>query len=133
MYPASCFHFVVSFGVHCTLLNMASVCLLTRLASPRAEALEGWLALALGLGLGLGLALGLVDADALGEVVLVAVGLALELAAGTILAEVEAVLVALADGDGVAFAVELELAEGLVLGDALGEAAADDDELLAPV
>ena len=51
-----------------------------------------------------------------------ALGLALELAAGTILAEVLAVLVALADGDGVAFAVELALAEGLALADALGEA-----------
>ena len=49
-------------------------------------------------------------------------GLALELAAGTILAEVLAVLVALAEGDGVAFAVELALAEGLALADALGEA-----------
>ncbi len=54
-----------------------------------------------------------------------AFGLALVLAAGTILAEVLAVLVALADGDGVAFAVELELAEGLALADALGVADVD--------
>jgi len=68
--------------------------------------------------------------------VLLAFGL--ELAAGTILAEVLAVLVALADGDGVARVVEC--APGLALADALGVADADalgvadaDGVLLVPL
>ena len=40
-------------------------------------------------------------------------------------------LVALAEADGVAFAVELVLAEGLALGDALGVAEADAELLVA--
>ena len=70
--------------------------------------------------------------DTSGEAVLLAFGL--ELAAGTILAEVLAVLVALAEGDGVARVVDL--APGLVLGvadaDALGVADADG-VLLVPL
>ena len=40
-------------------------------------------------------------------------------------------LVALAEGDGVAFAVELALAEGLALADALGVADVDGELLVA--
>jgi hypothetical protein len=96
------------------LLNTASVCLLTRLGSPK---YVGVVAVEVALGLGLA------DADADGEAGVEALadagplaeGLALELAAGTILAEVLAVLVALAEGD----AVGVALAEGLALVDAL--------------
>ena len=47
-----------------------------------------------------GFGLGLDDADADGEAVVLGFGLAVGLAAGTILAEVWAVLVALADAEG---------------------------------
>ena len=41
-------------------------------------------------------------------------------------------LVELADGDGVALAVEPELAEGLALADALGVADVEDELVVAP-
>jgi hypothetical protein len=93
----------------------------TRLALPNVVLLVD--ALALGLGLAL--------ADALGEALAVALALAevlgdgLEVAAGTILAEVFAVLVALALGLTVADALALAVADALALADGLALALAE--------
>ena len=98
MYPASFFHCVVSFGLQFTLLNKASVSLLTRLGSPKyVGAVE--------------VALGLADADAEGDGVAFAVELALAEGDGVAFA----VELALAEGLALADALgEAEVA-GVVL------------------